>query len=106
VFLKGKNQESVYQLDLELENPGIESRHGQGIFLSSKTSRPTWKSPSRPLRMYRGSFQMINRPKREVDHRPPSRAEINNEWSYDSTPHIRVHARTAIALPLLTVYIV
>ena len=61
-------------------------------FLSppKRPDRP-WKSPSLPLRMYRGSFQMVNRPGREVDHRPTSRGEIKNESSYDSTPHTRVH---------------
>jgi hypothetical protein len=28
----------------------------------------------------------IKRPRREVDHSPPSSAEVKNEWSYTSTP--------------------
>lgn len=47
--------------------------------------------PVFPLECTAGSFQMVNQPRREVDHRPPSIAEINNEWSYDSTPHMRLH---------------
>jgi hypothetical protein len=35
---------------------------------------------------YRGSFPWIKRPGHEVDHSPPSNAEVNNERSYTSTP--------------------
>ena len=27
----------------------------------------------------------------EVDHSPPSSAEVKNGWSYNSTPHIHLH---------------
>jgi len=28
----------------------------------------------------------VKRPRREVDHSPPSSVEVNNTWSYTSTP--------------------
>jgi hypothetical protein len=39
----------------------------------------------------RGSFPGVKRPEHEVDHSPPSSAEIKNAWSYTSTPPIRLH---------------
>jgi hypothetical protein len=33
----------------------------------------------------------VKRPRREADHSPPSSAEVKNEWSYTSTPPIRLH---------------
>jgi hypothetical protein len=33
----------------------------------------------------------VKRPGREVDHSPPSSAEIKNEWSYTSFPSLRRH---------------
>jgi hypothetical protein len=32
----------------------------------------------------------VKRPGREADHSPPSSAEVN-EWSYTSTPPVRLH---------------
>jgi hypothetical protein len=32
------------------------------------------------------SFHKIKRSAREADHSPPYNAEVNNGWSYDSTP--------------------
>jgi hypothetical protein len=32
------------------------------------------------------------RPGREVNHSPPSSAEVKNEWSYSSSPSIRLHS--------------
>jgi hypothetical protein len=33
----------------------------------------------------------IKRPGREADHSPPSSVEVENAWSYTSTPTIRLH---------------
>jgi hypothetical protein len=33
----------------------------------------------------------VKRPEREADHSPPSGAEVNNAWSYTSTPPMRLH---------------
>jgi hypothetical protein len=34
----------------------------------------------------RVSFSGVKRPEREIDHSPPSSAEVKNAWSYTSTP--------------------
>jgi hypothetical protein len=39
----------------------------------------------------RGSFPGVKRPGPEVDHSPPSSAEVQNAWSYTSTPPIRLY---------------
>ena len=41
--------------------------------------------------MSRGSFLAVKRPRREVNHQPPSSAKFKNEWSYTSNPHICLH---------------
>jgi hypothetical protein len=33
----------------------------------------------------------VKRPWREADHSSPSSTEVKNEWSYKSTPPIRLH---------------
>jgi len=35
-------------------------------------------------------FLAVKRPEHEVDHSPPSNAELKNEWSYTISP-IRLH---------------
>jgi len=37
--------------------------------------------PSLPLNGYRVSYQGVKRLRRDADHSPGSRAEVNNEWS-------------------------
>jgi hypothetical protein len=38
---------------------------------------------------YRGALSLgVKRPEREVDHSPPSSAEVKNEWTYTSAPPI------------------
>jgi len=34
----------------------------------------------------------MGKPGREADHSPPSNAEVDNAWSYSSTPPIRLHS--------------
>jgi hypothetical protein len=33
----------------------------------------------------------VKRPGHEAHHSPPSSVEVKNEWSYTSTPPIRLH---------------
>jgi len=33
-----------------------------------------------------GDFPGVKQPGRKADHRPPSRAEVKNAWSYNSIP--------------------
>jgi hypothetical protein len=40
-----------------------------------------------PIRLIPGALSLrVKRPGLEVDHSPPSSAEVKNEWSYTSTP--------------------
>ena len=50
-----------------------------------------WGSASQQLNVYRGSFPGAKRPGCEVEHSPPSRTEVKNEWSYTSALPIRLH---------------
>jgi hypothetical protein len=44
-------------------------------------------APPSPLcNGYWGSFMQVKQPGREANHSAPSRAGVNNEWSYTSTP--------------------
>jgi hypothetical protein len=38
------------------------------------------------------SFNGVNQPQHEVDHSPPSRAEVKNEWRYTPIPAICLYA--------------
>jgi len=37
------------------------------------------------------SFPRVKPPERAADHSPPSTVEVKNDWSYTSTPPIRLH---------------
>ena len=45
-------------------------------------------------------FPRVKRPGRDVNHRPPSNAEVKNEWSYTSPP-IQAFVAWTGTLPLL-----
>jgi hypothetical protein len=53
---------------------------------------------------YRGSFPGQKRLGHEVDSSSPSSAEVKNEWSYTSTPHIRLHGMDRKDLSFLLLY--
>jgi len=40
---------------------------------------------------YRDYFPGLRRPEHQVDHSPPPETEVKSEWSYTSTPPIRLH---------------
>jgi hypothetical protein len=79
-------------------------------FFSSPLPGPDrlWDPPSLLPNGYQGYFPWgIKRQGREADHSPPSSAEVNNAWSYTSTPPIRLHGEvlslkkgTGTTLPL------
>jgi hypothetical protein len=56
------------------------------------TASRTALGPTQPsIQWVPGALSLgIKRPGREADHSPPSSAEVN-EWSYTSTPPIRLH---------------
>jgi hypothetical protein len=40
-----------------------------------------------PIQWVAGTLSLgVKRPRREADHTPPSSTEVNNAWSYTSTP--------------------
>jgi hypothetical protein len=44
-----------------------------------------------PIPWVPGPFPGVKRPERDVDHSPPSRAQIKTVWSYTSAHPIRLH---------------
>jgi hypothetical protein len=73
------------------DGPGFESRQGQQIFLFSKTFRPALGPTQPPIKWIPGFFAGVKHLGYEVDRSPPFSAEVKNEWSYISTPHICLH---------------
>jgi len=58
------------------------------IFLSFKLSRPT-SGPTQPPQWL---LCRAKQPGHETDHYHPPSAEAKNEWSYTSTPPMRLYA--------------
>lgn len=80
----------------KLDSPSFDSRHGQAIFSSQKPSRRALGPTQSPTSWVQG---------REVEHSPPTCAEVKNECSYTPTPPIRlysVYRVTIICSSLLT----
>jgi hypothetical protein len=69
-----------------MNDPELESRWGQET-LFSRASRPAG-STQHPVQLVPGFLPWLTRPVREVDHCPPSSAEVMDEWSYTSAPSI------------------
>jgi hypothetical protein len=68
---------------------GLDSRQGQEIFLLSKMPRLPSEPTQSPVRWVTGDCPLgVELPRPEADHSPLSSAEVNNEWSYSSTPLI------------------
>jgi hypothetical protein len=63
-------------------------RGRKDTFLFSQQSLPALGPPSLLFSGYWGSFPGVKQLGNEVDHWPPSRAEIKNEHSYTSAPPI------------------
>jgi len=58
-----------------------------GCFLFAITSRPVLRLTQPPIQWVpRPLTPVIKRPGCDVDHSPPSGAEVKNAWSYTSTP--------------------
>jgi hypothetical protein len=55
-------------------------------------TRPTLGPIQPPILWIQGAlFLGIKRPGCEADHSPPSSAQVENAWSYNSTPPICLH---------------
>jgi hypothetical protein len=63
-----------------IDGPGIESRWGQDFSHTSRPVHPAFCT------IGTGSFPGVKRLRRGADHPPPSSAEVENEYSYTSTP--------------------
>jgi hypothetical protein len=62
------------------------------IFLFTTAFRTALGPTQPPIQWARGVLSLgVKRPEREADHSHPSSAEVKNEWSYTSTPPIRLH---------------
>jgi hypothetical protein len=70
----------------------FDSRRRLGIFLFTTASRTALGPTQPPLHWVLGALSLgIKGPGREADHSSPSSAEVNNAWSYTSTPPLRLH---------------
>jgi hypothetical protein len=78
-------------LDYGLDGRGFESRQGLGIFLFTTASRPVLRPTQPPIQWVPGAISLgVKRPGHEADHSHPSNAEVNNAWSYTSTPQYKL----------------
>ena len=60
---------------------GSNTARGKRIFSSPNRPHRPWGPPSLLFHGHGGTFMGIKRPKRDVDHSPPSSSEVKNEWS-------------------------
>jgi hypothetical protein len=57
----------------------------------SKIPDHLWGPHRLLFNVYGRSFSGIKKPKREVNHSPPSGVEVKSVWSYTSTPPISLY---------------
>jgi hypothetical protein len=69
--------------DYGLDGPGIESRWRRDF---SHTSRPALGPTQPPVQWVPGLSRGVKRQGRGADHPRRSRAKVENEYSYTSTP--------------------
>jgi hypothetical protein len=83
---------SFTALGYGLDGRGFESWQRLGIFLFTTVPIPALGPTQPPIQWVPWALSLgLKWPEREADHSPPSSAEVNNEWSYSSTPPIRLH---------------
>jgi hypothetical protein len=65
---------------------GVQVLAGGGNFFTT-TSRSALEPIQPPTQLVPGALSLgVEQPGHEDDHSPPSSAEVNNMWSYTSTP--------------------
>ena len=71
---------------------GLQQRITVHSFFKNTTSTPSL-GPTQPLlfKGYQVSYPGVKRPRCDVDHSPPAKAEVKNECMYTSISHIRLH---------------
>jgi hypothetical protein len=90
-IIEEPGQFSSIALGYGLDNRGFDSRQGLGVLLIA-ASRPALRPTQSPIQWVPGApYLGVKRPGREADHLTPSSAEVKNEWSYTSTPPIRLY---------------
>ena len=70
-------------------------------FLTFSECQDHLKGPLSLLFNGNGVLSGVKWPGCDVDHSPPSNAEVKNEWSYTSAHHICLHGVDRKSLPLL-----
>jgi hypothetical protein len=66
---------------------GVRVPLGSKNFLFSRLSRPALRSTQPPIQWVPGALSLgVKRPGLEVDHSPPTSAEVKKMWIYTSTP--------------------
>jgi len=70
--------------------PSGVSNSGKGwrFFTSPKLPHWLWGPPGLLFNRYRCSSSEVKLPRRELYHWTPSRADVQNKWSYTSTPSV------------------
>jgi hypothetical protein len=58
---------------------------GKRFIVSPKCPDWSWDPPSQVFIGYLGYFAGVKQPECEVNHLPPSSAEVKNEWNYTTT---------------------
>jgi hypothetical protein len=75
-----------------LDDRGFESRQGLANFLFTTASGPALGPTQPPIQWVKRALPLaVKWPRREADHSPPTTTPVQNEWSYNSTPPIRLH---------------
>jgi hypothetical protein len=65
---------------------GVRFPAGESFFFFATESRAALRPTQPPIKRSPRFFPGAKRPSREAGHSPPSRAKVNNTWSYSSTP--------------------
>jgi hypothetical protein len=89
IIFKSRDSSVGIELGYGQDNRGLrfDSRRGLEIFLFTTASRTALGHTQPSIQGKPGALSLgVKRPGREVDHSPPSGAEVKNAWSYTSTP--------------------
>jgi hypothetical protein len=87
----GETRHNIYTLPAGRSRGRSSSPGRVKNFLFPKLSRPALKSTQPPIQWVPGALSLgVKRPGREVDHSPPTSAEVKKMWIYTSTP-VRLH---------------
>jgi hypothetical protein len=87
ILHRGRDSVVGIAVSYGLDDRGVGVQVPVKNFLFSKSSRPALRSTQPPIQWVPGALSPgIMRPEREVDHSPPTSAEVKKMWIYTSTP--------------------